>query len=42
MPLRLFKCPECGTVLDQEDNTKIIGEIQKEIGAIEKELKIVK
>lgn len=37
-----FKCPECGTVLDQEDNTKIIGEIQKEIGAIEKELKIVK
>ncbi|TKJ17408.1 hypothetical protein CEE44_02635 [Candidatus Woesearchaeota archaeon B3_Woes] len=34
-----FKCPECGTVLDQEDNTKIILEIQKEIGAIEKELK---
>lgn len=37
-----FKCPECGTVLDQEDNTKVIEEIQKEIGVIEKELKTAK
>lgn len=37
-----FKCPECGTVLDQEDNTKVIEEIQKKIGVIEKELKTAK
>jgi len=34
-----FKCPECGTVLDQEDNTSIIQEIEKEIKQLEKELK---
>ena len=34
-----FKCPECGSVLDQEDNGKIKEDIQKEIKELEKELK---
>ena len=34
-----FKCPECGDLLSQEDNTKKKEDIQKEIDSIEKELK---
>jgi len=37
-----FKCPECGTVLDQEDNTQTIQDIEKEMKQLEKELKIQK
>ena len=31
-----YKCPECGSLLDQEDNSKKIGEIEKEIKQLEK------
>jgi transcription initiation factor TFIIE subunit alpha len=34
-----FKCPECGSVLDQEDNKQIIDSIEKDIKDLEKELK---
>ena len=34
-----FKCPECGVLIEQEDNTKKISEIEKEIKEIEKDLK---
>lgn len=34
-----FKCPECGTLLNQEDNAEKIKEIEKEIKSLEKELK---
>lgn len=34
-----YKCPECGEILQQEDNSKIIVDLQKEIQKIEKELK---
>jgi transcription initiation factor TFIIE subunit alpha len=34
-----FKCPECGSVLDQEDNVQVIEDIKKEIKELEKELK---
>ena len=34
-----FKCPECGELMNQEDNTKKIQNIEKEIKDIEKELK---
>lgn len=34
-----FKCPECGELMNNEDNTKGIKEIEKEIKEIEKELK---
>ena len=34
-----FKCPECSSLLHQEDNTKIIGEIEKQIKDLEKEVK---
>jgi len=37
-----FKCPECGSVLDQENNQEIIEDIQKEIKVLEKELKQLK
>jgi transcription initiation factor TFIIE subunit alpha len=37
-----FKCPECGTVLDHEDNTEVLEKIKKEIKEIEKELKSIK
>jgi len=37
-----FKCPECGEVLDQEDNTQIIENIKKEIKGLEKEIKKTK
>ena len=36
-----FKCPECGSVLDQENNETIIETIKKEISEIEKELKTI-
>ena len=34
-----FKCPECGALLDLEDNSKKIEEIKKEIAKLEKEMK---
>jgi transcription initiation factor TFIIE subunit alpha len=34
-----YKCPECGEILHQEDNSKIIADLQKEIEKLEKELK---
>ena len=34
-----YKCPECGEILHQEDNSKIITDLQKEIQKIDKELK---
>lgn len=36
-----FKCPECGTLLDLEDNAKVIKELQTEIIKAEKELKVL-
>lgn len=37
-----YKCPECGLLLNQEDNADKIKEIEKEIKKLEKELKIKK
>jgi len=34
-----FKCPECGNLLNQEDNAEKINGIEKEIKALEKELR---
>lgn len=34
-----FKCPECGNLLDQENNTEKIKELEKDIKKLEKELK---
>ncbi|MBD3249728.1 transcription factor [Candidatus Woesearchaeota archaeon] len=34
-----FKCPECGEIIQQEDNTEKIDNIKKEIKELEKELK---
>jgi transcription initiation factor TFIIE subunit alpha len=34
-----YKCPECGQLLNQEDNRKKIEEIKKEIEQLQKELK---
>ncbi len=34
-----YKCPECGEILHQEDNTQLINTLQKEILKLEKELK---
>ncbi|MEM4247588.1 MAG: transcription factor [Candidatus Woesearchaeota archaeon] len=34
-----YKCPECGEMLQQEDNTKLIADLQNEINKLEKELK---
>jgi len=34
-----FKCPECGELMNHEDNSQKIKDIQKEIKEIEKELK---
>jgi transcription initiation factor TFIIE subunit alpha len=36
-----FKCPECSSVLDQEDNKIIIESIEKEIKELEKEIKAI-
>jgi transcription initiation factor TFIIE subunit alpha len=35
-----YKCPECGEMLHQEDNSKTIAELQKEIQKLEKELSV--
>jgi transcription factor E len=35
----MFKCPECGLLLEQEDNRQKVKDIKDEISAIEKELK---
>jgi len=37
-----FKCPECGQLLDIEDNAKKIKELQGELEKVEKELKSAK
>ncbi len=37
-----YKCPECGEILQQEDNTKRIAELEKELQRLEKELKAKK
>ncbi len=37
-----YKCPECGKLLNQEDNAKKILEIKKELLQLEKELKAKK
>jgi transcription factor E len=34
-----FKCPECGLLVDLEDNSKKIKELQKDLEKVEKELK---
>lgn len=34
-----FKCPECGSLMNEEDNAKNIAEIEKEIKELEKDLK---
>ena len=34
-----YKCPECGDLLNQEDNTKIIQTLEKEIQQLEKDVK---
>jgi transcription initiation factor TFIIE subunit alpha len=34
-----YKCPECGEILHQEDNSKTIAHLQEEIVRLEKELK---
>jgi len=36
-----FKCPECGELVNQEDNTQRINNLKKEIKKIEKELKAI-
>ena len=33
-----FRCPECGTILGEEDNTLLIGKIKEKIEEIEQEL----
>lgn len=33
-----YKCPECGEILNQEDNTQRITELKKELQSLEKEL----
>lgn len=34
-----FKCPECGELIQQEDNTEFIKNLEKDIKELEKELK---
>ncbi len=36
-----FKCPECGTLLDLEDNAKTIKTLQVDVDKLEKELKVL-
>ena len=36
-----FKCPECGQLLNQQDNTKTIGNIKEQVKILEKELKVI-
>jgi transcription initiation factor TFIIE subunit alpha len=35
-----YKCPECGEILQQEDNLPRIKELEKELQKLEKELKV--
>lgn len=35
-----FKCPECGELLNQEDNTQLVEKIQNEIKDLEKQIEI--
>jgi len=35
-----YKCPECGEILQQEDNAPRIKELEKELQKLEKELKL--
>ena len=37
-----YMCPECGSVLDQEDNREVMKDVEKEIGELEKEVKTAK
>ncbi|MCK4521015.1 MAG: hypothetical protein KAU20_00445 [Nanoarchaeota archaeon] len=37
-----YTCPECGSVLDEEDNKEVIKNIEKEVKELEKELKKAK
>jgi len=37
-----FKCPECGTLMNQEENKEKINELEKEINELEKEVKKLK
>jgi transcription initiation factor TFIIE subunit alpha len=37
-----YRCPECGELLFQEDNTETIGKIQKEITKLEKDVEALK
>lgn len=34
-----YKCPECGLILNQEDNSKRIAELTKALAKVEKEIK---
>ena len=34
-----FKCPECGSLIDQEDNTQTIVKIKKEVEEMKKQMK---
>lgn len=36
-----FKCPECGELVNQENNTQRISDLKKEIEKLEKELKAI-
>ncbi len=35
-----FKCPECGSILNQQDNQRTIDSLQKRIKTLEKQLKV--
>jgi transcription initiation factor TFIIE subunit alpha len=35
-----YKCPECGEILNQEDNSQKIKDIEKEISSLSKELSV--
>lgn len=37
-----FKCPECGSILDQEDNQNIIEDLENQVKTLQKELKNIK
>jgi transcription initiation factor TFIIE subunit alpha len=34
-----FKCPECSEIMNQEENTKVISQIEKDITSLSKEMK---
>jgi len=37
-----FKCPETGELMEQEDNAKLIKQLEKEIKDLEREMKAFK